>query len=88
LARIAKRSDDRPTEPAGEFLPGVPVIPRAARVPVFPEEWLDLVDDIQTASVTRRGERARPDQSFSTAPVLRQSYATLCEKVGRKRVPA
>jgi hypothetical protein len=64
------------------------VIPRAARVPVFPEEWLDLVDDIQTASVTRRGERARPDQSFSTAPVLRQSYATLCEKVGRKRVPA
>jgi hypothetical protein len=83
---VARRSDDRPTEPSAEFLlPNLPAIPRAARVPVFPEEWAELVDEIREASERRFRETT---QSFRPAPVLRQSYATLCERVGRQRQPA
>jgi hypothetical protein len=80
----ARPSTDRPTEPAAASLPVVPIIPRAARVPVFPEEWLEHPEAMHEPSLERTGTHP----SFSPAPVLRQSYATLCERAGRQRLPA
>ena len=82
LVPTATGSDERPTEPSEVLLPLESlIVPRAAKVPVFPDEWVELVDDIRQARRAGLGEGI-----FSPAPVLRQSFATLCEKLGRSSV--
>jgi hypothetical protein len=83
---VVDRSDDRPTEPSATLpISLVPLIPRPAAVPFFPKEWVDLIDERQGDNeVSRVAVRG----SFAPAPVLRQSYSTLVDRVRRFRVPA